>query len=252
MNEIIKQLSNRHSIREFTGESVSDEDLNLILKTAQRCPTSVNGQQISIVYTRDKEKLKKISELCANQEHIKNCDVFFMFVIDYNRISHALDSIGQEQMIQKSAEGIIVGSVDAGIMLSSLQTAAESLGYATTAIGAVRLSPDEFIKLLDLPKNTYPLVGSTLGVPTQSAKNAPLKPRIPLESFAFEDKYNDEKAKKGIFEYEKMLKDFRQANGMDYKTSYNLDMARFYTKSYTRDVQKSFEKQGFIFQDSDK
>lgn len=175
-----------------------------------------------------------------------------MFVIDYNRISHALDSIGQEQMIQKSAEGIIVGSVDAGIMLSSLQTAAESLGYATTAIGAVRLNPDEFIKLLDLPKNTYPLVGSTLGVPTQSAKDAPLKPRIPLDSFAFEDKYDDEKAKKGIFEYEKMLKDFRQANGMDYKTSYNLDMARFYTKSYTRNVQKTFEKQGFIFKDSDK
>lgn len=32
MNETIKQLSNRRSVREFTGESVSDEDLNLILK----------------------------------------------------------------------------------------------------------------------------------------------------------------------------------------------------------------------------
>lgn len=252
MNETIKQLSNRRSVREFTGESVSDEDLNLILKTAQRCPTSVNGQQISIIYTRNKEKLAKISELCGNQEHIKHCDIFIMFVIDYNRISHALDSINEKLNIQKSAEGIIVGAVDAGIMLSSLQTSAESLGYATTAIGAVRQNPNEFIKLFDLPKNTYPLVGSTLGVPTSTAKDAPLKPRIKLDCFAFEDKYDDTKVKEGIFEYESTLKEFRKENNMDYKTSYNQDMARFYTKSYTRDIKKTFEQQGFVFEDINK
>ncbi|PZP11088.1 MAG: NADPH-dependent oxidoreductase, partial [Aliarcobacter butzleri] len=47
MNPIIKQLSERKSIRQFTGEFVKDEDLELIIKTAQRCPTSINGQQIS-------------------------------------------------------------------------------------------------------------------------------------------------------------------------------------------------------------
>ena len=36
MNDVIKQLSNRKSIRQFTGESVSNEDLELIIKTAQR------------------------------------------------------------------------------------------------------------------------------------------------------------------------------------------------------------------------
>ena len=41
MNETIKQLSSRKSIRSFTGESVSDEHLELIMKTAQRAPTSV-------------------------------------------------------------------------------------------------------------------------------------------------------------------------------------------------------------------
>ena len=55
MNQIINQLSNRKSIRQFTGESVSITDLDII-KTAQRCPASINSQQISLVYTRDKEK----------------------------------------------------------------------------------------------------------------------------------------------------------------------------------------------------
>ncbi len=152
MNEILQELLNRKSIRNFTGESVKDEDLKLIFEAAQRAPTSVNGQQVSIVYTKDKEKLKQISELCAGQEHIKNCEVFVMFVIDYNRTAYTLEKINQKQMIQESAEGIIVGSVDAGIMLSTLQAAARSLGYGTTAIGAVRLSVEKFIEILDLPK----------------------------------------------------------------------------------------------------
>jgi len=50
-NIIIEQLQNRKSIREFTGEHVCDDDLEVIFKTAQRAPTSINGQQVSLVYT---------------------------------------------------------------------------------------------------------------------------------------------------------------------------------------------------------
>ena len=52
MNKVIEQLQNRRSVRNFTGEKVKDEDLELILRTAQRAPSSVNGQQISLIVTR--------------------------------------------------------------------------------------------------------------------------------------------------------------------------------------------------------
>lgn len=55
MNETIKLLQNRRSVREFTGEKIKDEDLKLILKTAQRAASSVNGQQISLIVVRDKD-----------------------------------------------------------------------------------------------------------------------------------------------------------------------------------------------------
>ena len=54
MNQIINQLQNRKSVRVFTGESVKDSDLLEIIKSAQQAPTSVNGEQISLVVTRDK------------------------------------------------------------------------------------------------------------------------------------------------------------------------------------------------------
>lgn len=249
MNETIKQLSNRRSVREFTGEGVSKEDLELILKTAQRCPTSINGQQISLVYTQDKSLIKNIAQLCGGQPQIQSAEVFVMFVIDFNRTAYALESIGKKQVMQSSAEGIVVGSIDAGIMLSSLQTAAESLGYGTTAIGAVRISPDEFIELFNLPKNTYPVVGSTIGVPTIKAKETPLKPRVPFESFAFEDKYNSDLVKKGVEDYEKDIQNYRKANNMNYLSSYKEQTARFYENFYMRKVKQSFEKQGFKFED---
>lgn len=249
MNSTIKQLSSRKSIRQFTGEYVTDEDLELIMRTAQRCPTSVNGQQISLVYTKDKEKIEKIAQICGGQQQVATADVFIAIVVDFNRTSFAVEQTGEKHMIDKSAEGVLVGAVDAGIMLNAIQVSAESLGYGTTAIGAVRNDPDTLIKLLNLPKKTFPIVGTTIGVPAKEAKDAPLKPRIPFDSFAFEDSYDDEKVKQGVLEYEIKLKDFRVANKMDYMQSYCEQMANYYKKIYYRNIAQNYKNQGFEFID---
>ncbi len=248
MNPIIKQLSERKSIRQFTGESLKDGDLELIIKTAQRCPTSVNGQQISLVYTRDKDKIREIARL-GKQEKIAEADVFIVICVDFNRTIFAVEQTGEEHQIDKSAEGVLVGAVDAGIMLNAIQISAESLGYGTTAIGAVRNEPDAMIKLLGLPPKTFPIVGTTIGVPTIEAKNAPLKPRIPIESFAFEDKYDDKKVKDGVLLYEKQMKKFREDHNMNYLQSYCEQTASYYKNIYFRKIEENYMKQGFIFKD---
>lgn len=56
MNQVIEQMKNRRSVRGFSGESVKDEDLKEILVAAQQAPSSVNGEQISLVVIRDKIK----------------------------------------------------------------------------------------------------------------------------------------------------------------------------------------------------
>lgn len=249
MNEIIKQLSSRKSIRQFTGESVKDEDLELIIQTAQRCPTSINGQQISLVYTRDKEKIKQIAEFCAGQKQVATADVFIFICVDFNRTIFAVEQTKEEHQIDKSAEGVLVGAVDAGIMLNAIQISAESLGYGTTAIGAVRNQPASIIELLQLPPKTFPIVGTTLGVPTKEAKDAPLKPRIPIESFAFEEKYDDKKVKDGVLLYEKQMKKFREDNNMNYLQSYCEQTASYYKNIYFRKIEENYTKQGFVFKD---
>jgi len=249
MNEIIKQLSSRKSIRQFTGENVKDEDLELILKTAQRCPTSINGQQISLVYTKDKQTIKKIAQFCGGQKQVETADVFITIVVDFNRTDFAVAQAGEQQQIHKAAEGVLVGAVDAGIMLNAIQISAESLGYGTTAIGAVRNEPEQMIKLLNLPSKTFPIVGTTIGVPTKEAKEAALKPRVPFESFAFEDEYDDKKVKDGVKTYEKQMKKFRVDHNMDYLQSYCEQTANYYKNIYFRRIEKNYKNQGFEFKD---
>lgn len=248
-NITIEQLQNRKSIRQFTGEPVREEELELIFKTAQRAPTSINGQQISLVYTRDKAKLKHISELCGGQPHIAAADLFIGVVIDFNRTSTIVESVGKKHVIEQSAEGIMVGAIDAGIMLSFMQTAAEALGYGTTSIGAVRGNSDTMIKLFNLPPKTFLAVGCIIGVPTEAARNAPLKPRVPLESFAMEDTYDNAKVKESVLAYEEDFKAFRDATGSGSMPTYAEMTSNVYSNIYYRKTGKVLEAQGFAFKD---
>ncbi len=248
-NPTLDQLLQRKSIRQFTGESIPKYDLERIFQAAIRAPTSINGQQISMVYTQDKEIIAKISQIAHGQPQIAVADVFVTFVIDFNRTAVAVEAVGKQQHIEQSAEGIIVGAVDAGIMLMALQTAAESLGYGTTAIGGIRAHPHAMIELLGLPPRTYPVVGSTIGVPTTAAKNAPLKPRMPFDSLVMQDKYQVQQVKDGVYKYEQELNEFRATHQMNYLTSYMEQVAGRYEWAYFKEIAKTFEQQGFKFQD---
>ncbi len=248
MNQVLTQLLNRRSVRDFTGEEVRPEDLEVILQAAQRSPNSMGGQQLSLVYTRDKQKLAAIAKLSGGQAHIAKAGAFVVFVIDFNRTGHAFEDAAAPQIIQATAEGILVGAIDAGIMLASLQTAAESLGYASTSIGGMRHDPEGFIELLGLPKNTFPVVGSTIGVPTDAAKAAPLKPRVPLDSFAFEDVYDDAKVRAGVEVHDQELRGYWDLIGLD-ASSYKATLAGLYSRSYMPKVAGIMHRQGFAFKD---
>jgi FMN reductase [NAD(P)H] len=250
MHPVIDQLQHRKSIRQFTGETVKEEDLDTILRTAQRAPTSINAQQISLVYTRDKTTLERIAALCGGQAHIATADVFVGIVIDFHRTDAAVASLGQTHVIEQSTEGVLVGAIDAGIMLATLQTAAEALGYGTTAIGAVRENPDAFIEMFALPQKTFLALGSTIGVPTKEAKQAPLKPRVPFEGFAMKERYDAKRVAKGALEYDALFRKFRDETGSGTMPSYTELTAKLYTSIYYRKTGKVLKTQGFDFKDN--
>ena len=247
MNEVIKQLQNRRSVREFTGETIKEEDLKTILATAQRAANSVNGQQTSLIVIRDKEKLEKIAELCGGQKHITQAGAFVFVLVDFHRGVYAANSVGKRNIGPKSADGVLVGAVDAGIMVNALQTAAHALGYGTTVIGAIRKATKEFIKMLELPEYVFPIVGTTIGVPVERQLTR-VKPRVPLDTFVFEDTYNAKKVEEGVEFHEKDTIEWREENGTPQLPSYKEMIARIYENFYNTSKQ-DLEDQGFRFAD---
>ena len=247
MNEVIKQLQNRRSVREFTGEKIKEEDLQTILATAQRAANSVNGQQTSLIIIKDKEKLEKIAELCGGQKHITQAGAFVFVLVDFHRGVYAANSVGKRNIGPKSADGLLVGAVDAGIMVNALQTAAHALGYGTTVIGAIRKATKEFIKMLELPEYVFPIVGTTIGVPVER-KLTRVKPRVPLDTFVFEDTYNAKKVEEGVEFHEKDTIEWREENGTPQLPSYKEMIARIYENFYNTSKQ-DLEDQGFRFAD---
>lgn len=248
MNPVIKQLLNRHSVRNFTVEPVTKNHLDLIVAAGQQAPTSINGQQISLIITQDKTKIAQIAAVAGGQPQVLNANVFITIVIDYHRTKFATSQANLHQVIHESAEGIVVGAGDAGIMLNALQSAANSLGYGSTAIGGIRNDPQAMIDLLKLPKNTFPIVGMTLGVADTSIAQQ-VKPRVPTNSFAMYEEYDADIVEQGVIEYQKQLREWWDVQGLTQMRSYNEETAAFYSHVYFPDVAKTMQKQGFIFKD---
>ena len=221
--------------------------MKTILATAQRAANSVNGQQTSLIVVRDKEKLAKIAELCGGQKHIAQGDAFVFVLVDFHRGVYASDSLGKRNIAPKSADGILVGAVDAGIVVNALQTAALALGYGSTVIGAIRKETKEFIKMLGLPEYVFPIVGSTLGVPVER-KLTRVKPRVPLDTFVFEDTYDAKKVEEGVEFHEKDTVAWREENGTPQLPSYKEMIVRIY-ENFSNTSKQDLESQGFRFAD---
>ena len=191
--------------------------------------------------------MAKIAELCGGQKHIAEAGAFVFVLVDFHRGVYAANSVGKRNIGPKSADGVLVGAVDAGIIVNSLQTAAHALGYGTTVIGAIRKATKEFIKMLELPEYVFPIVGTTIGVPVER-KLTRVKPRVPLDTFVFEDTYNAKKVEEGVEFHEKDTIEWREENGTPQLPSYKEMIARIYENFYNTSKQ-DLEDQGFRFAD---
>ena len=65
MNDVIKNLIERRSIRNFTNEQISKEDLNNIVKAGEYAPSGMGKQSPKMVVIQNKELIEKIANINA-------------------------------------------------------------------------------------------------------------------------------------------------------------------------------------------
>ncbi|AFZ70081.1 nitroreductase [Caldisphaera lagunensis DSM 15908] len=185
--ETIKVILNHRSIRKFkTGVSIPDEDLKLIMESAQRAPTDASLHLWSAIRITDREKRKEIAEL-IRQKHVEEAQEFFIFLADLYRntalMKHLKINRAKDDFVP-----LIFAAIDAALAADRMAIAAESLGYGICFIGGVQDNPKEIIEILDLPERTYPLFGLIIGIPDESPS---LRKRLPINYLIHENRYND-------------------------------------------------------------
>jgi nitroreductase len=62
MNETLKTIKSRRSVRNFKPEQITDDELNMIVEAGQYAPSAANQQSWHIVAIQNKDILKKLSE----------------------------------------------------------------------------------------------------------------------------------------------------------------------------------------------
>lgn len=181
MNSTIKTLLNHRSIRAFTAEPISTEQLETILDCGIAASSSSFIQCVSIIRITDQSKREKLAEYAGNQAYVAKCAEFLVFCIDYNRHKqiHPDAQLG-------FTEQTLIGSIDAGLMAQNCLTAAESLELGGVYIGGLRNNPDKVAELLHMPEHVLPLFGLCLGHPAQTPET---KPRLPKDILIHENQY---------------------------------------------------------------
>jgi FMN reductase [NAD(P)H] len=210
MNETLRIQQAHRSIRSYKTDPVSDEMLEQIIAAAHQAPTSMNAQEISLVVVRDPVRKASIAELAGGQAWIAQAPVFIVVVIDFRKTAMGMKKAGLEQIIHESMEGFGVAAVDAGIVLGTLITAAESLGLGIVPIGGIRRNPQEMIDRLNLPPLTFPMVGLCIG---HIDKKAPQKPRLDIKTFRHDERYDSSDYGAAIDAYDSTLMAYWKESG---------------------------------------
>lgn len=219
-NETIALLRRHVSVRDFTGEPVSADDLELILEAARSVSSSCFMQLTSIVRVTDPAFREKLAVYAGDQPQVKNAAEFLVFCVDYRR---DLTVCGEADL--GWTEQLVTGTVDTGIMAQAALTAAESLGLGGCFVGGLRNHIREVGELLGLPKHTFPLLGLTIGHP---AVRNDIKPRLPLSVLVSENTYR-EPTPDELADYDRVLSAYyaeRGAGAVTWKSKLDAILAR--------------------------
>ena len=188
MNDTIDLLKNHVSVRSFTSEKISQEEITELLLAAQSASSSSFLQSYTIIGIEDQAKKEKIAQLAGNQPFIAEASHFFIFCGDLHRLHVMSEELGVD--LKPNIEGLdatLIGAVDAALVAQNMTIAAESLGLGVCYIGGVRDAVAEIATMLELPDYVFPVFGLVIGHPR--VKNQ-LKPRIPLAGIYHVDHYN--------------------------------------------------------------
>lgn len=249
MNDVVKQLLNRRSVRAFDNKNISDEDLSIIKQSILRAPTAGNMSFYSVIIVNDQYKKDELSLLCDNQPMIAKAPLVMIFLAD---IQKHLDYIkfckcDENSKIPNRSAGLgdfHLAMQDAIIAAQSAVVAADSLNIGSCYIGDIVENFERVQTLFELPNHAVPAAMLIMGY-KKDTKEKKLLDRCSLDSIFMEDSYKSKTKEQLDKEWSIPLEHRKKTNGLPYEGASMADY--YYTKKYTTDFMEEMNRSVAVF-----
>jgi nitroreductase len=169
VNEAIKQ---RRSIRKYTDEEVSDNDIELLLEAALWAPSAGNVQPWEFVVVKDPETKHRLALAALNQTFVEKAPVVIVVCADLNKAKRSYGGRGEK----------LYSIQDTAAATQNINLTAHSLGLATCWVGAFK--EKDAAKAVNAPKNVVPVAIVPVGHPAE-------KPMAPQKRSARDAVHHD-------------------------------------------------------------
>lgn len=150
--DVIEAINTRRSIRKFTGEVISDENLNIILKAGFQAPSAHNYQSQEFIAIREKKVVQQIS--------------------DGHKYAKMLVSAGCGIVVcgdkeKQPLNGLLVADCSASI--ENMLLAAHGLGLGAVWVGIHPVEAFEKLiaQVLNIPDNIIPVGMVVVGIKSE-------------------------------------------------------------------------------------
>ncbi|MBQ3094807.1 MAG: nitroreductase family protein [Clostridia bacterium] len=244
MNETLRGLYTRKSVRVFTEREITKDEKAAILRAAAEAPTAGNQQLYTVLDITDPALKTRLAETCDHQPFIADAKLVLIFLADCKKWYDAYVSVGCAPRAPGVGDLLLAVS-DANIAAENAVTAAWSLGIGSCYIGDVMENCEIHREFLGLPDYVFPAAMVVFGYPTdgQLAREKPA--RAAMEHIVHENRYRTMEAgelrrmlepRAGIKGYEAWLTAFCERK-------YNSDFSREMTRSVS-EYMKQFSEEG--------
>ena len=116
--ELVEGILSRRSIRKYTDQHITDDELHTILRAGMTGPSCVNARDWSFIVVRDRETLNAMADANGRPAGpLRTCDVGILVLGDLDRAFRGakdywvIDGAIAAQNMILAAEGLGIGSV---------------------------------------------------------------------------------------------------------------------------------------------
>ncbi len=198
MNETLKLLLQRRTIRKYTDKPISAEQKQLVLTAAMRAPTAGAMMLYSIIEICDPALKQALSESCDHQPFIAHAPWLLLFAADYQRwydfyqlrnLPERCSSFGRQARTPQEGD-FLLACMDGLIAAQSAVIAAESLGIGSCYIGDIIEQYEFHQQLLNLPRYSAPIALICFGFPAAGQSEQPQCARFDPKYILHRDRYH--------------------------------------------------------------